>query len=276
MNKIMLNDILNLSEQDSSRCKIRFNQTNQSGYDPLSYYMENPEIVNTEWLFARNKVRFFNVGEIAISLLKLSYDTWLLTTIKLVTKEFNVSGINYDGIELDNQKAYFGRVVVKYHKKHQSQVRYYERIKDQLEVVEILPSLYDGSGFPGYDNVRLSYRDLKIILDRNKSDWINALESQKAVYLIIDKSTGEQYVGSATSNLGMLLSRWKTYIHNGHGGNKKLNDIVSEKGIGYIEENFIYSILENYNQRVDDDYILKRESWWKNTLGSRAFGLNLN
>lgn len=90
MNTILLDDLLNLNTQEASRCKIRFNQTNQSGYDPLSYYKENPEIVNTEWLFARNKLRFFNVGDIAISLLKLSYDTWLLTTIKLVTEEYNI------------------------------------------------------------------------------------------------------------------------------------------------------------------------------------------
>lgn len=28
--------------------------------------------------------------------------------------------------------------------------------------------------------------------------------------------------------------------------------------------------------RTDDHVILARESWWKNTLGTRAFGLNSN
>ena len=37
-----------------------------------------------------------------------------------------------------------------------------------------------------------------------------------------------------------------------------------------------YSILENYNARVDDSVILERESWWKETLQSRKFGYNAN
>lgn len=36
------------------------------------------------------------------------------------------------------------------------------------------------------------------------------------------------------------------------------------------------STLVNYNARVDDHVILERESWWKETLQSRAFGYNSN
>ena len=53
-------------------------------------------------------------------------------------------------------------------------------------------------------------------------DWIGALENQKAVYLIADLKLGKFYVGSATSNSGMLLQRWSNYVTNGHGGNKEL------------------------------------------------------
>ena len=74
----------------------------------------------------------------------------------------------------------------------------------------------------------------------------------------------------------MLFQRWSNYINNGHGGNKLLIEIIEKEGFDYIKQNFQYSILENYNSRVDKDKILKREVWWKKALGSKAFGLNAN
>ena len=75
---------------------------------------------------------------------------------------------------------------------------------------------------------------------------------------------------------GMMLSRWSNYAENGHGGNKELRKIAESKGFDYIKQNFQYSILENYNAKVDDHIILDRESWWKETLQSRLFGYNDN
>ena len=86
------------------------------------------------------------------------------------------------------------------------------------------------------------------------------------------------YVGSATGENGMLLQRWGNYISNGHGGNKELIEIVNTKGFDYVKKNFQYSILENYNSRVDKELILRRETWWKDTLGTRnsTIGYNCN
>jgi hypothetical protein len=61
-----------------------------------------------------------------------------------------------------------------------------------------------------------------------------------------------------------------------HGNNKELKELVSYEGVEYIKENFQYSVLENYNGKVDDSFVLKRESWWKNILKSREFGYNAN
>jgi hypothetical protein len=216
------------------------------------------------------------VGNIAICFVKMPYDTWPLTTVKRVTKELGVTdGINYEGEEIDSLKQYFGRVVVRYHKKR-SVVMRLAGIADELEVVEVLPSIYDGENFPGYDKVRLSYPQLKTILDRHKSDWVAALENQKAVYLITNLSNGKQYVGSATGDNGMLLERWSNYVKDGHGGDVELKDIVAKQGFDHVKKYFQYSILENYNARVDKDVILQRESWWKTTLGTREFGYNGN
>lgn len=276
MSKIMLNDLLKFNEDEFKNIKIKFNQSN--GYeDPMELYQSNPDIVNNRWLFWRSARRYFYVGQLAICLLKLSNDNWLLTTIKKVTKELNVyDGVNYEGDEVEEYKQYFGRVIIKYHKTTQQQGRYYGEIYHELEVQQILPSVFDGDDFPGYDKVRLSYGQLELVLRRGKRDWIAALENQKAVYLITDKSNGKLYVGSATSNKGMLLQRWKSYIANGHGGNKELVELVKKEGIDYIKKHFQYSILENYNSKVDDHEILERESWWKETLQTRNFGYNRN
>lgn len=276
MKKIYLNDLLHFSKEEYRNVKIRFNQSN--GYqDPMHLYQQNPDIVNNQWLFWRSKTRYFQVGQIAVCLLKLSYDTWLLTTIKRVTKDLDVyDAINYEGEELEQYKSYFGRVVIKYRKTSQQQGRYYGEICDDLEVQQILPTVFEGNDFPGYDKVRLSYPQLEAVLNHGKRDWIAALENQKAVYLITDKENGKMYVGSATSDYGILLQRWRSYISNGHGGNKELIELVEKKGINYIKNNFYYSILENYNAKVDDHIILERESWWKETLQTRIFGYNSN
>ena len=273
---IKLDDLLRIPDSESSNAKVRFNQ--HDGHDdPMDLYLRNPEIVNSQWLFWRNKQRFFNVGQIAICLMKLSNDEWLLTTIKRVTQELDVTnGINYIGEELEEYEQYFGRVKIKYHRTSQAQGMFYNTVRDDLEVLEILPSVFDGDEFPGYDRVRLSYTQLKSIIERKKKSWIAALENQKAVYLITDKSNGKLYVGSATSDNGMLLSRWSSYAENGHGGNVELKKLIDEQGFDYIRKNFQYSILENYNARIDDKVILERESWWKETLQSRTFGYNDN
>lgn len=277
MNKILLNDLLNINDDEIDKVKVKFNQTNYENTNPMEEYKKDPEIVNDRWLFWRSKQRYFNVGQIAICLLRLSYDTWLLTTIKEVEKELNVTnGINYEGREIEKYRCYFGRVILKHHKTYQSQGRYFKEIQDELEIVEILPSVFDGESFPGYDNVRLSFQQLETIITRKKSDWIGALQNQKAVYLITDKSNGKLYVGSATSDNGMLLDRWTSYIKNGHGGNKSLIALIKEKGFDYIKNNFQYSILENYNAKTDDNVILQREQWWKETLKSKDFGYNCN
>ncbi len=139
-----------------------------------------------------------------------------------------------------------------------------------------MPTVFDGDDFPGYDNVKLTFNKLKTIIIQNKKDCINALQNQKGIYLITDTNNGKLYVGSATGNNGMLLQRWQNYIRNGHGGNKEFKEIIEQKGITYVEKYFQYSILENYNSKVDKHIILERESWWKEVLKSREFGYNSN
>ena len=211
--------------------------------------------------------------------MKLGYDIWLLTTVKKITADLDVrNGINYEAEVIEKHEPYFGRVIIRYHKDFQNQCRYVADLMNEFEVLQILPSVFEGDDFPGYDNVRLTFKQLETIINRHKKDWVAALENQKAVYLIRDLEACKLYVGSATGENGMLLQRWGNYISNGHGGNKELIEIVNTKGFDYVKKNFQYSILENYNSRVDKEFILRRESWWKETLGTRnsRIGYNCN
>ena len=176
MEKLLyLNDLLNFDDTELGNTKIRFCQTT-GGDDRLAKYLSDPDIINNIAFLWRTNQRYFTVGQTAISLLNLSYDTWLLTTIKKITKELGVTeGVNYEGEEIERFKPYFGRVIIKYRKSHQTQGIFAKRIIDKLEVAQILPSVFDGEDFPGYDKVRLSFSQLETIITRNKRDWINAL-----------------------------------------------------------------------------------------------------
>lgn len=276
MAKIMLNDLLHFDAAEVPNVRVKFNISN--GYDdPLDLYKTNPDEVNITWFLWHDDRRYFNVGQTAICLLKLRGDQWLLTTIKKITRLLDVTdGVGYDADEVKEYEQYFGRLVVEYHNPCRTMGRKYENVMDELEVVQILNEQYTGNEFPGYENVRLSYPLLKNIVDRQLPGWVDALRNQKAVYLITDTKTGKMYVGSATSQTGMLLQRWSSYAADGHGGNVELRELVKQQGFDYVKENFQYSILENYNARMDDGYILKRESWWKETLCTRTHGYNKN
>ena len=281
MDELYLNDLLRFSREEMERVKVRFNLQPKGGQDPMELYLENREKVNTEWLLAKKKKGFFQEGEIAIALVRLDdQGRWLLTTIKRITKALDVvsetGAIAYEASELEQYAPYFGRTVVRYHKTGQAPLWRYKKIHEKLVVDEILPAVYTGEGFPGYDQVRLSWQKLKRIAEQRPADWINALENQKAVYLITDTSNGKLYVGSATSRNRMLMVRWESYVKTLHGGNKKLRRIVEEKGEDHIKNYFQYSILENYNAKVSDDIVLKREAWWKEVLQSRTYGYNDN
>jgi hypothetical protein len=38
----------------------------------------------------------------------------------------------------------------------------------------------------------------------------------------------------------------------------------------------VIDVLENYNAKIDDHVVLKRESWWKEAVQTRRFGYNSN
>ena len=99
-----------------------------------------------------------------------------------------VGGISYDGDELPEYKPYYGRLIIQFHKTFQAQGIYYKNVCDELLVNQLLPAAFDGYDFPGYDEVRLTWEQLEIIIKQHKTEWMAALQNQKAVYLITDRN----------------------------------------------------------------------------------------
>jgi len=135
-------------------------------------------------------------------------------------------------------------------------------------IIEIRRQNSIGS-FVSFDEVQIHYQDLKTLCSNRAAniDWVNALSAINGIYLIKDNSTGKLYVGSAYGENG-IFGRWSAYAANGNGGNVELIDLDPN--------NFEFSVLEIVSGTVSADEVIRRESRWKEKLGSRKFGLNLN
>ncbi|MBQ7914785.1 MAG: GIY-YIG nuclease family protein [Clostridia bacterium] len=274
-NVIRLNDLLKLTDEEIKRAKIRFNQSN--GIDnPIEIFKTNPQKL-LDWNYWNSQS--YKAGQLSIGFVKMRHNEWLLFTIGEIAKviKHKRAGVDcqYRTLE-DKYGQLFGRVIVKYHKKFQSQFPNASTVIEDLEVKEILPSVFSGFDFPGYDKVSLTYSELETILNGNHPSYRNALENQQAVYLLTDTFTGKLYVGSATSKSQMLLSRWAGYISTYHNENKGLKKLFELYGGEYFKKYFKYSIIENFNSKVNPDFVLERESYWKEVLSTRKHGYNQN
>lgn len=90
---------------------------------------------------------------------------------------------------------------------------------------------------------------------------------------MVDGLSGAQYVGSATGN-GGLWWRWCEYAKTGHCHNLRLKELC-DRGDGHPAA-FTFSILETFSRSLSRDEALTSEAFFKQKLGSRAFGLNEN
>lgn len=100
--------------------------------------------------------------------------------------------------------------------------------------------------------------------------WQQVLRSVKGVYLLVDVDSGQQYVGSA-KGADSLLGRWMNYAAGGDGGDVALKAVARDG-----RRNYQVSVLEVVDENTPDYTIEQIESYWKNKLLSREFGLNRN
>ncbi len=174
-------------------------------------------------------------------------------------------------------EKYVGRLLASFHRYKGMRGRAFklESYLDDFAVAEILPRVYTGESFPGFERINHNFCTLEAVFHAERADWKAALENVKGVYLIVDNSNGKKYVGSAYGDAG-IWSRWSCYIGTGHGWNDELVKLLGKKGRKYAREHFHFSILEVMVKSTTDDFVRSRESHWKRVLLTQEHGYNRN
>lgn len=297
--EILLKDILNGIKNDSlsqRRRKLRFNTSwtdsdTKIFRDFKSMYMDNDESF-IPWILSIGSGKKKRLSEIdtVFQFIEIEPHKWLfvgayeiidlnLSAVdKVLNKKFGYANAN----RLTEFDKLADRLVVEHTNKPQQFFYTSADIIDNVRVYTILPRPYRDSAeeFPGYENVCKDYKTLSHCI--KDSAWQDALRNVYGVYVLTDAKTGKLYIGSATGKDG-IYDRWKTYLKKGYDDsdkeypNKKLKELVKEKGIEYIQDNFQYSILEIFPKTdMGRDKALERESYWKNVFQTRMFGYNDN
>lgn len=142
------------------------------------------------------------------------------------------------------------------------------------EIIEISPRGYL-KPFPGYEDFILTHNELKKLFANSSAnrEWRDLLKATAGIYMILDTESGKQYVGSASGENG-IWARWRSYSENGHGGNIEL--IALQKSNPEAASHFEFSILRTLPRSMTRKAVITYEGLYKDKLGSRAFGLNLN
>jgi hypothetical protein len=164
------------------------------------------------------------------------------------------------------------RLVIDWGGGTRSWVQRYHR--GEKSVVEILPPGYIRE-FPGFIDVVLRFDELVGIVRHPVShrDWHRMLKSVAGVYLILDGATGNQYVGSAYGEAG-ILGRWRTYANTVHGGNEQLRALLARRK--NLAKDLQFSILQTLPISLTAREVIEYEILHKRKLGTRAHGLNSN
>jgi hypothetical protein len=175
----------------------------------------------------------------------------------------DISGqFRYDLQLVDDLANYQDMVVIEWGAGARSWV---QRAANQPKPVIEIAQQYEPR-FPGF---RVFVRPIDDIPSL-PSGWQQVLRSVKGVYLLVDVDSGHQYVGSA-KGADSLLGRWMSYAAGGDGG-----DVALKAAARDGRRNYQVSVLEVVDENTPDDTIEQIESYWKNKLLSRRFGLNRN
>jgi hypothetical protein len=117
--------------------------------------------------------------------------------------------------------------------------------------------------FPGFSQFCIDVDEVPGLY----ASWQQRLREVKGIYVLVDKDTGHQYIGSAKGEES-LLARFMAYAATGHGGNVELRRRKAAR--------YQVGVLEIVNLALPDRRIEEIEAWWKRKLLTREFGLNRN
>lgn len=308
-NKIFLKDIFQFEallkqynanvryKKNHKQIKLRFNTNwkDDSGYyDFVDMYLNNSSDFEPYILSIGSKSRKRNdINDIQFNFIQVDLHKWLFVGAYDIHETASLTHINTKGISFNYANAsrlpeydkFLNRIILNWSNKPQQFFYTSHDIVNNIELSEICAKSYfeQDTEFPGYENLSKSYEELKI--HWNNKSWKDQLSSIYAVYLITDIKEGKLYVGSAYGIEG-LYGRWSTYLKDGYDKdelednkypNIKLRNLVTNKGITYIQKNFQYTILEIFSKtELGKKQALEREKYWKFAFKSKENGYNAN
>ena len=178
----------------------------------------------------------------------------------------------FDFTEVDGFELLKERVIIDWN----NPVNWRQNYQNQMPVIRIDRGLQENNipVFTRFEDVMLDYSQLRRIIETNNMEWKSKLESCNAVYLILDKLTGKQYVGSTYNPKG-IWGRWSAYAWTGHGDNKDIKQLIDNDET-YAKKNFQWCILETLPLNILEKHAIDRESLYKQKFGTREFGYNNN
>ncbi len=246
-------------------------------HQPLDVFVRDREEWK-QWNMWRSKKDDFNRAYI-FTLIDFypERDVWLFGGVyKVLSRSPEFYTHSYEVELAPTAVEFIGRLKVRFKRPGRVKSVRLEKYYPELRVTELLREAYSGEAFCGYENIHHDFSTLEPIFKSDRPDWKAALGSVKGVYLIIDKSNGKSYVGSAYGSAG-IWARWNCYMATGHGYNDELTQLIHARGIEYARKNFRFALLEYRPARTDDHVIIERENYWKEALLSRGkFGYNKN
>lgn len=259
---------------DEADCKVHLAVTNPSGDDPMKEFFSGEF---KKWQEIQTRKNFEKSYVLSLIQLSEKRNHWLFAGIYKTSgcntfEENNLLRYRYSTQQLEDKMSLVGRLVVNFERTSRQSYLIFENWKDKFQVSELLAKPVAVFDFPGHENVRISKKELDLIVSQGIDSWRGGL-NYPGIYLITDLKTGRLYVGKAGGENG-IWQRWSTYSKTGHGGNVDLVRLLEEKGAEYAN-NFQFSILEIALSQLDD-YINKRESHWKKVLASGIHGHNKN
>lgn len=279
---IKLNSILGLTEEEIANSKIELNMSAGSGGESfLDIWLPHSDEDKAKgtckdcsyWGWYGNK-KNFHPNQWVFSFVRMTDDEWLFIS---AAKIIDIPKNTFATVEiLERFTPLFGRLIIKC-EKGQKFARYVfnlDKYLEQAAVKEILPGIYNGEKFEGYDQVHLRFNKLQDILHKKiMPTYYEALTKITGVYCLTDTHTGKLYIGSAYGE-GGVAQRWGNYLDSRHGGNSELISLYKEKGSAYFEKYFTFTLLEYFGLHYDAGKIIKREEYWKECLDTKEHGYN--
>ncbi len=282
---LMFKDLLKLNKAQIDNSRIEFNmRAGPGGESFINLWLKHSDEEKESgtchdcsyWGWYSDHRRNFLPGNIVFSLARIDSDDWLFMSAARI---IDVPRNQYAAVEiLKEYQPLFGRLIVKFKKGNTFHLYTFtlEKYLESIIVKEILPCIYSGEKFEGYDKVHLPYNMLELIFNgKIMPTYYEALKKITGVYCLTDTHTGKLYIGSATGEEG-VAQRWGNYLSSKHGDNVKLIRLFKEKGDVYFKKYFTYTLLEYFGLSYDPVRIKEREQCWKKCLDTINNGYNGN